>query len=177
MSLSPDHRTTEKARRYDVIGAPVVVMNAPIPLDTVRSPQANASHEGRKRVLLIDNVRLRRECLIEVLQDCCPDLDFMAADFAQVLLACQNGEPDLVVFNAHRTGISDLPPPAVEAIYARSIPLMAIVDRSDLSQSMDALNDGLAGIFSREDNVELLVAAVRLVLAGGRFLPPQRRGR
>jgi DNA-binding NarL/FixJ family response regulator len=146
------------------------------PFNITRSQRRSTYKNGsaKRKVLLVDNARLTRECLFQLLINCCPELDFVGADTTGTL-AVYDDYPDLVIFHAHRAEIRDLTNSEFEVVYSRSIPLIAIVDSIAPTQAIDALTEGVAGIFFVGDNIELLVAAIRLVLAGGRFLPPEDR--
>jgi len=133
-------------------------------------------HEGpaRRNILLVDRCRLTRECLLELLQNCCPDLEFIAAESTRVSFEEINEFPDLVLLRADDTDITTLNPNDFEPFHSNAVPLMAIVDAVTPAQAVEALQKGFAGAFFAGDNVDLLLAAIRLVLAGGRFLPPVR---
>jgi DNA-binding NarL/FixJ family response regulator len=132
-------------------------------------------HE-RQRVLVVDNVRLTRECLGQQLQECCRDLDILAVASSNPLSDLGvGGLPDIAVVNAHASAFSS---PGldeeIQHLRAHSVPSIAIVERVDQARTDEAARRGLAGIFPGDGSINLLVAAVRLVLAGGRFLPSVR---
>jgi DNA-binding NarL/FixJ family response regulator len=81
-----------------------------------------------------------------------------------------------VIINTHTSTIADLQKADIETAQQSAVPLIAIMERVNATQAFDALQAGMAGVFCIEDNSELLLAAIRLVLAGGRFLPTAERG-
>src|SRR5262249_48233388 len=121
---------------------------------------------------LVDRSRLTRECLVQLLQDACPDLVFVPAETEHLPARWDGPTPDLVIINTHSSTIADLQKSDIETAQHHAVPLIAIMERVNALQAFDALPAGIAGIFCLEDNAELLLAAIRLVLAGGRFLPP-----
>lgn len=124
-------------------------------------------------VLLVDRSRLTRECVVHLLQDVCPDLVLVPAETPHLPAHWDGPVPDLVIINTHSSSIADLRKSDIETARQHAVPLIAIMERVNTLQTFDALPAGVAGIFCLEDNSELLLAAIRLVLAGGRFLPPQ----
>jgi len=146
------------------------------PVESLSGVALARGHADKRHVLLIDRSRLTRECLVRLLQDACPDLVFVPAETAH-LPACWDGPiPDLVIINTHASTIADLQKSDIETAQQHTVPLIAIMERVNASQAFDALQAGVTGVFCIEDNSELLLAAIRLVLAGGRFLPTAERG-
>jgi DNA-binding NarL/FixJ family response regulator len=141
------------------------------------SAQPRAEPDRKQRVLLVDRVRLSRECLSQQIQDLCPDIALSVAPSAVAALdSAISGPPDVVILNAHGANLSD--PDlvhAVDAIRSSSIPVVVIVERVDSAQIEEAEKHALCGVFPAYESVKLLAAAIRLVLAGGRFLPAERR--
>lgn len=132
--------------------------------------------DERQLLLLVDRVRLSRECLGRQLHDCCPDLDLLAVSSSTAGAEAVGGDlPDLAVLNAHGDAFSTpFMEEQIEQLRARSVPLIAIVESLGQAQTEDAARRGISGIFPGDGSIELLVAAIRLVLAGGRFLPAGR---
>jgi len=123
---------------------------------------------------LIDRVRLTRECLVCQLNECCPGLDFR---MAESLLTSPGSDtptfPAIVILNLH---VPDFSAGAVTELmtYARErgAPFIVIVESIGTFDVQYAAKLGLCGLFPGHGGVKLLAAAIHLVLAGGRFLPP-----
>jgi len=50
-------------------------------------------------------------------------------------------------------------------------PLLVITNRDESAASIEAMQDAIAGLVRSDARVELLLAAIRLVMAGGRYYP------
>jgi DNA-binding NarL/FixJ family response regulator len=140
--------------------------------------QTRIDPNQKQRVLLVDRVRLSRDCLAQLIQNLCPDLALSVAPSAHAALdsASSAPPPDALILNAHGADLSnpDLLK-EIDAIRPYSIPIVVIVERVDSAQIEEAEKSALFGVFPAYESIKLLVAAIRLVLAGGRFLPAERR--
>jgi DNA-binding NarL/FixJ family response regulator len=132
---------------------------------------------GKQVVLLVDSVRLTRECLAPQLVECCPGLDLLTTESLLTSKLSRDADfPNIVILNMHGDGFSTPAVAAqVEYVRARSTPSIVIVDRIDAVEVEHAARRGLCGVFPSHGGVKLLAAAIHLVLAGGRFLPAESR--
>jgi len=130
---------------------------------------------GKQVVLLVDSVRLTRECLAPQLCECCPGFDLLTTESLPTSMLSRDADfPNIVILNMHGAGFSTPAVAAqVEYVRAHSTPSMVIVDRIDTVDVEDAARRGLCGVFPSHGGVKLLAAAIHLVLAGGRFLPAE----
>lgn len=131
--------------------------------------------ESRMRCLVVDDHPLVREAIVQVLQGlragACIE---SAADFEQALsLAAQAPEPELLLLDLQLPGLSGL-----QALHTwrQRFPAVAVVvvsaDRSPATVQQ-ALAAGAAGFVPKSTPLPLLRGALRLVLDGGRYLPPE----
>jgi len=128
-------------------------------------------------LLLIDDVRLRRECLLHLLSIQLPDFEVTAAPQGASLESLATGAPNLVVLTAAASGAK----PIGEIVAAaRGAPVLLLADTSSDEGARTEDEAGVAGRFPTACGASLLIAAIRLVLAGGRFRIPSpnlpRRG-
>ncbi len=160
--------------------------SVPLPLlqkrfDRSGSPDGAAAarnlSRNKRRVALVDPWTLARDCLLQELMEHCSDLTFIGTDTVESISSVEADQPDLVIFATHKPAITDVDRQQLAIVQSRSIATILIVERRSVSQAIDALSEGLCGVFSEEDNIELLLAAIRLVLAGGRFVPSSERNR
>ena len=133
----------------------------------------NGKTHAQGSILLLDDQRLTRECLSEALQELCPDLDISGlplddyhhlepcADALLIIVNLQGGRIGEAVRRLRRDGAS---PPS---------PLLFITDRDERSETLEAIEHGAMGLVRADVRIELLIAAIRLVIAGGRYYPAQ----
>ena len=129
------------------------------------------------KVLVIDDHPLIREAMTLVLTPLAPAVQVLqAADCeAGLSVAASLGEagPDLVLLDLQLAGLSGLA--AIEAWRQRFplTPLVVVSASTDPNLLRAALAAGAAGFVPKATTKEVLLAALRLVLDGGRYLPPQ----
>jgi DNA-binding NarL/FixJ family response regulator len=127
------------------------------------------------RALIVDDHPLIRAALAQVLRDLQATQVDAAADCAAGLaLAADGDEPELVVLDLHLPGQpSGLP--AVKAWRQRfpALPLVVLSADQDRPTMLAVLGAGAAGFIPKSTPHEVMVAALRLVLDGGRYVPPE----
>lgn len=139
----------------------------------------DSQQRERKRVLIIDERPFRRECAVRLLREVSPDHDFAALARPQDLLAgapCPGaGETfDIVILDI---GATRLPDPRVETDIAclaecfSQTPIILLSDREDSGQVAQALAYGTRGLIPTALDPAVVTEAVRLVVAGGTFVP------
>lgn len=130
------------------------------------------------KYLLVDDHALIREAMRSVLRDLNADAEFLeAADSRQAMaLVDQHEDLSLILLDLQlpdRDGLELLADlreryPAIPIVM-----LSAINDRDTVTKALDA---GAAGFIPKTQSREILLGALRLVLAGGIYIPPQALG-
>ncbi len=138
--------------------------------------QPRADGPVRPRVVLIDPAQLTRESLSHLLHELAPDFDIEPLSDCDEAEAQRLRIPSVVLFNAKMADIAD---PDLKASAARlatlwpGVPRVVISNRADEpAAALEAIQDGWQGFFPATLEVGLLIAAVRLVISRGIFLPP-----
>ncbi len=132
---------------------------------------AIAPSQALRRLLLLDEMRLTRDCLAETIQDLCPDMEVVGASPADFQTQAGLTPVALLVFNLHHAPIHV----AVAALRLHAAqampPMLFITTRDERSEALQAMQHGVAGLVRADARIELLIAAIRLVIAGGRYFP------
>jgi DNA-binding NarL/FixJ family response regulator len=134
----------------------------------VEPPEGQPVH-----VLVLDDRQLMRESLSLSLRERAAGLRIEGAD-GLLESPERDPRPSVILLNL---GGSSLAEPAVAARVSTCVgleaPVIAISEREDMSEALAAVaRHGLRGYFPASLNIDLLVAAIRLVLAGGIFVAP-----
>ena len=123
------------------------------------------------RILLIDDHALFRQGLRFLLRDLDADLEIVeAADCAQARALA--GEPfNVVLLDLHMPGVAGLD--ALDAIRQafESSRIVVLSGEEDPRQVRRAIDAGAAGFIPKSSTPEVLLSALRLVLADGVYLP------
>ena len=128
-----------------------------------------------KVLLLIDSVRLTRECLSHLLTAQLGDYEIISVAHAQQAGECSAFRPDVVLFNAGSARLTDgalLDDIATVFSATRRAPMLLLSEHGEASEESQAAEYGLVGLFPSTFGVSLLVAAIQLVVAGGQFHIP-----
>jgi DNA-binding NarL/FixJ family response regulator len=91
------------------------------------------------------------------------------------LAAAGGGVPDMVLLEVRDSRIARKRLPGTLAKIRQrhaEAPIVLIAEDDDLAFASEALRMGVRGIVARDLPADIVVAAVRLVLAGGIFIPP-----
>lgn len=126
-------------------------------------------------VLIVDDHPLIREGLANVLRELDAELDIREAEDAEVALAALQADAslslillDLFVPGADGFGllaqVRDLRP---------DVPVVVLSAHDGREQVLAAIDAGAMGFISKRSSTSVLVGAIRLVLSGGVYLPPQ----
>ena len=127
------------------------------------------------KALVVDDHPLIQEAVRSVLRRLEPE---MAIDVAA---SCEHGldlaqvgaEPDLVLLDLNLPGLSGIP--AVK-LWRSRYPGTAVVVLSAATDSqtvLAAMGAGAAGFIPKSSSNEVMLNALRLVMGGGRYLPPE----
>jgi len=134
---------------------------------------ANGKAHAASTVLLLDEQRLTRECMAEALQELCPDLAIsgLRPDDYHRREPCADAV--LIVINLHGARIGE----AVRRLRLDGAsppsPFLFITARDEAHETLEALEHGAMGLVRADVRIDLLIAAIRLVIAGGRYYPAQ----
>jgi DNA-binding NarL/FixJ family response regulator len=124
-------------------------------------------------VLLVDEVPVLRDGLTDLLRELCDDLAIIGLDSGSLQSAARESEPDLIIINARqekldgdwlRGLIRDLP------TLCRGVPILLVSELDLEGEGVRALDRGFAGFIPSTQSGAQLIAAIRVLLAGGRFL-------
>jgi DNA-binding NarL/FixJ family response regulator len=135
----------------------------------------------RKKLLvsiaLIDPKPLTRRSISEMLAKALPDYVTIAASSCEELLDTRGrpiAEPRLVVIYVRSASVTDARVKnALECIKVRlpNAPVIVFSDRDDVEDVNQALTCGLRGYIPTSVDAEVAFAALRLIHAGGTFIP------
>ena len=127
-----------------------------------------------RTLLLIDDVRLRRECLFHLLSAELPDFDVLAFATTQPPETWAAASPDVVLASAPSSDSDDGLPIGEIVAAANGAPVLLLTESESDDDAPAADEPGVAGRFPTACGSDLLIAAIQLVLAGGRFQIPVR---
>lgn len=123
-------------------------------------------------VLLVDEAAMTRECLAHMLRAGTSGLGVrsVARPEDATALSC----PQLVLLNINSARIDD--PSVVERVGAlrllfEDVPIVVVAHIDDGDMAVEAIRHDLRGYIPTSLDPDLMVAAIRLVLAGGIFVP------
>lgn len=131
------------------------------------------------RALVVDDHPLIQEAVGDVLRRLEPEV---AVDIAGdcdrgLILAGQGAEPDLVLLDLYLPGLSGIPALKVWRIRYPAVPVVVISAATDQQTVLAAIAAGAAGYIPKSSSNEVMLNALRLVLAGGRYVPPEALSR
>lgn len=127
------------------------------------------------RILLVDDHPLIREGLCNVLRELDSALQIFEAENAEEAVALLEGEQDidLVLLDLVLPGTQGMNLLATVRGLRPDVPVV-VVSGHDAPQTVrSAIDSGAMGFISKSAPAQLIVSALRLVLAGGVYLPPQ----
>jgi len=146
------------------------------PRDVGAMIAADPSPHGRmsKSLLLVDALRLSRECLTHLLVSHLSEYDLLTLAHAR-LAGEGDPRPDVVLLNARSAHIYDAALASeVSTLLALThrAPILILSEHIDGHEGLLAGESGIAGLFPMACSAALLIAAIRLVAAGGQFYAP-----
>jgi DNA-binding NarL/FixJ family response regulator len=150
-----------------------------LPMATSSSNSDNEEGSGRlsQRVALIDPKPLTRRSIADLLAKAFPECGMVAASTCEELLEIDEtriGRPNLVVVYIRNVGLtSTYVQSALELLRVRLPEASTVVlsDRDDVAEVNRALAHGVRGYIPTSVECGVAVAALRLISAGGTFVP------
>jgi DNA-binding NarL/FixJ family response regulator len=134
------------------------------------------SGKGQKQALvlaLIDPKLLTRQSILEALAKALPDYTNVAASSCEELLDMQ-GSPHFVIIHTRSAKLTDTWVQNILKLVRLHLPDALVVllsDRDDVDDVVKALSFGVRGYIPTSVGAEVAVAALRLIDAGGTFIP------
>ena len=124
--------------------------------------------------MIIDDHPLIQHAVSNVLRviDAAVEIE-LAGDCARAMeLADRGNEPDLVLLDLNLPGLSGIP--ALKRWRSRfpAVPVIVLSALDDRQTVLAAIAAGAAGYIPKSSSNDVMREAVRLVLAGGKYLPP-----
>jgi DNA-binding NarL/FixJ family response regulator len=127
------------------------------------------------KVLVVDDHPLMREAVQAVVARLEPGAIVHAAVDSERGFAIAAAEPDLdlVLLDLNIPGLAGVP--ALKAWRQRypEVPVVVLSSADDRTTVLAAIAAGAAGFIPKSSPNEVLLGALRLVLAGGKYLPPE----
>jgi DNA-binding NarL/FixJ family response regulator len=127
------------------------------------------------RVLLVDDHPLIQEAVGNVLRrlDSQVEVD-LASDCESGLRMAANGvEPDLLLLDLNLPGLSGIAALKTWRTRFPAVPVIVLSATSDQQTVLAALGAGASGFIPKSSSNEVMLAAVRLVHEGGKYVPPE----
>jgi DNA-binding NarL/FixJ family response regulator len=127
------------------------------------------------KILLADDHALIRSGLRSELAALADAVDFVEAWDADSLrrMFAQHRDLDLALVDLTMPGMDGARTIAVLRLEYPAVPLVVVSGQDDTRQVRDVLRAGASGFIPKSAVGHLVLPAIRLVLAGGQYLPPQ----
>jgi DNA-binding NarL/FixJ family response regulator len=146
-------------------------------LDAVTGRPGRTCKKILASIALIDPKPLTRRSISEMLAKALPDYVTIAASSCEELLESRrrpSTSPQLVIVNIRSAGVTDAcVQNALECVRLQlpDVPVIVFSDRDDVEDVNEALSCGLRGYIRTSVDAEVAFAALRLIHAGGTFIP------
>jgi DNA-binding NarL/FixJ family response regulator len=125
------------------------------------------------RTLIVDDHHLFRQGLKYLLADLDPGIVFCEAENSEQALSFAGGEPvDLVLVDLHMPGALGMDALTRMRKAFESSSVVVVSSDDDPHVIRKAIELGACGFVPKSSTPQVLIAALRLVLAGGTYLPP-----
>jgi DNA-binding NarL/FixJ family response regulator len=126
------------------------------------------------KVLIADDHPLVRDALARTLRCVQPDAQVLeAADFANALRVLQTEAPQLALVDLHMPGMDRVEGVRRLRLLCPGVPLVVASGEDDPAVIRAALQAGAVGFLPKAESPDVLQQALRLVLGGGTYTPPQ----
>src|ERR1700682_1461355 len=133
------------------------------------------AHRSYVIALVVDDHPLIQEAVSNVLRRLEPHAEIaVAGDCEHGLdIAGHGPEPDLVLLDLNLPGLSGIPALKLWRRRYPGIPVVVLSAATDQQTVLAAIGAGAAGFIPKSSSNEVMLNALRLVLGGGRYLPPE----
>jgi len=126
------------------------------------------------KVLIADDHPLVRDALARTLRCVQPEAEVLeAADFASALRVLQTDSPQLALVDLHMPGMERVDGVRRLRLLCPGVPLVVASGEDDPAVIRAALAAGAVGFLPKAESPDVLQQALRLVLGGGTYTPPQ----
>jgi len=127
------------------------------------------------RALVVDDHPLIQEAVSNVLRrlDASVDIDVAGDCEKGIELASRAPEPDLILLDLNLPGLSGIAALKVWRERFPGVPVIVLSAITDPQTVLAALGAGAAGFIPKSSSNEVMLNAVRLVQAGGKYLPSE----
>ena len=150
-------------------------------LNVVTGPPRGVRQKPSISIALIDPKPLTRRSIAEMLAEALPDHLTVAASSCEELLEMQNksiGSPRLIIVYIRSAGVADCCVQNALQLVRLRLPEAQVVvfsDRDDVEDVNEALTCGMRGYIPTSVEAEVAFAALRLIDAGGIYIPAHER--
>lgn len=126
-------------------------------------------------IALADDHPIVRAALKSALAALGPNTRFVEANDAATVLALVDGEPalDLLLMDLHMPGAHGTATVRAVRDRAPQLPVAVVSADEDPAAVAELLRMGVCGFIPKSDSANVIVSAVRLILAGGTYVPPR----
>ncbi|MEQ1438526.1 response regulator transcription factor [Fontimonas sp. SYSU GA230001] len=124
-------------------------------------------------ILLVDDHELFREGLQLLLADLDDDLNFsQASNCAAALERIGEQSFDVIVLDFHLPGLQRFDALRAVRAHAEEAAIVVLSAEEDPTLIRQVIDEGAAGFIPKASSHAVMMAALRLILAGGTYLPP-----
>lgn len=127
------------------------------------------------KILIVDDHPLVRDAMVHLLAPLADSIDVLeASDCAAALsLACAHADIDLVLLDLNLPGTRGFE--ALDRLRQAkpALPIVILSMHRDRATVLEAIRRGALGFIPKASAKDVVVNAVRLVLSGGTYLPPE----
>lgn len=127
------------------------------------------------RIAIADDHPLMRAALASALSGLAPDVQFLEASDHRATLALLDDPrgPDLLLMDLRMPGVRGIDGVREVRERAPHVPLAVVSAEDDPAAIRALLALGVSGFIPKTDSPAVIASAVRLILAGGVYVPPQ----